>query len=149
MDWCSIQGESATLIRLRPRKPGISSGLMRLRGSEKDLTIYLSELKSQCKIFSCYKKYPSPDFSVFWRTVDDGCTHLLPFQVINIYINVQHCPKLFLYHLLKTWIYRKCVGELSGPVYPPSGAMGAIVTWPPICGRLEYKVTFSASGPEL
>lgn len=35
MDWCPIQGEPVTLIRLAPRKLGICIDLMRLHGSEK------------------------------------------------------------------------------------------------------------------
>ena len=40
MDWCPIQGESVTLIRLAPRKPELSTGLMSQILLGKDLTYY-------------------------------------------------------------------------------------------------------------
>lgn len=39
MDLCPIQGQSMTLIRLSPRKPGISTCIVRLRGSMKDVLL--------------------------------------------------------------------------------------------------------------
>lgn len=39
MDLCPIQGQSITLIRLLPRKPGISTCIVRLRGSMKDVLL--------------------------------------------------------------------------------------------------------------
>lgn len=84
MDWCPIQGESMTLIRLAPWIPWINTGHIRLHGT--DLTTCNS-----CLLLTLYGNISS------YRTNYNNLLHCRLFT---------HCLWKYIHHIvLKTYLH--------------------------------------------